>query len=260
MGSGLIYVVIVGMWLAYFMPRWIASHEEISGRSIERFAYTMSLMARTAGNGRADAKEVLRRKEREMSDRRLIFAGISALSILIILFIALGLMAPAMLAIPISSISLYVVHARHQIALINRELEIVEALPKEDSKKDKYSEILNRSRQIHTQVNQDEEFWTPLADRIGKSTQEIHGITILPKGTAEKAKTWEPMQVPEPKYKNAPKAAPRRRIDLTRPSLWNENADDNLLEAIAPTPDQIFDQQLAEEAAEQIRTKRAVNE
>lgn len=163
MGSGLIYVVIVGMWLAYFLPRWISNHEEISGRSIERFAYTMSLMARTAGNAPVDPKQVLRRKEREMANRRIIFAAISALLVLITLLIAMGMLAPAIIAIPVSAFSLYVVHARHQIASINRELEIVNSLANEEPTNDKYAELINRSRRISATFNQEEEHWTPLA-------------------------------------------------------------------------------------------------
>jgi len=41
MGSGLIYLIIIGMWIAYFLPRWISSHEEISGRSVKRFDEAM---------------------------------------------------------------------------------------------------------------------------------------------------------------------------------------------------------------------------
>jgi len=261
MGSGLIYLVIVGMWLAYFLPRWITNHEEISGRSIERFAYTMSLMARTAGNGAGNRKELIRRSQRELANRRAIFASICALTLLFTLMISLGLLAPAIITIPISSLALYIVHARHQITSIKREFEIVKNMSREDVKGDKYSELIVRSRRtVGATSTALEEQWTPLAERITKSGQELHRITILPKGSAERAKTWEPTDIPAPRYQSAPKAAPRRRIDLTRPNLWSEASEANLLEVIAPNADQIFDQQLAEQAAEQIRTSRAVNE
>lgn len=46
-GSGLIYAVIIGMWAAYFIPRWLRRHEELSeSRSVERFDQAMRILSR----------------------------------------------------------------------------------------------------------------------------------------------------------------------------------------------------------------------
>ena len=50
MGSGLIYLIIVGMWIAYFLPRWVATHEEVSGKSMEKFASAMKVVGSKTGN------------------------------------------------------------------------------------------------------------------------------------------------------------------------------------------------------------------
>ncbi len=83
MGSGLIYLIIVGMWIAYFLPRWIASHEEVSGRSIEKFASTMKVVGRTAGNEKIELAEIQRLQANQLTTRRIIFTSIIALTLII---------------------------------------------------------------------------------------------------------------------------------------------------------------------------------
>lgn len=256
MGSGLIYVAIVGMWVAYFLPRWIANHEELSSRSIERFADTMRLVARTAGNATFDLVELRERSEREMSKRRTTFGSLVALTVIVIIFIAMDLIASGMIAIPISAITLYVVHARHQVAVLRREIELAKNSINKPARS-KYSELIARSIRVTAfDFEQSSEQWVPLAERYSKSNYELQGITILPKGSAREQDSWEPRDVPAPRYQSAAKAAPHRRIDLTKASALD---DRDLFEAIAPSADQIFDQQLAEAAAERIQF-RAANE
>ena len=47
MASGLIYLIIIGMWVAYFLPRWIRQHETQSGRETERYKSAMKIVAST---------------------------------------------------------------------------------------------------------------------------------------------------------------------------------------------------------------------
>ena len=63
---------------------------------------------------------------------------------------------------------------------------------------------------------------------------------------------------------NAPKAVTAKRvIDLTTPGQWSEEQERLEREALAaasPSRDQIFDQQLADEAVERLNQARAANE
>jgi hypothetical protein len=59
---------------------------------------------------------------------------------------------------------------------------------------------------------------------------------------------------------NSSKAAPRRIIDLTIPGAWSEEQERILHEVMKSSPDEIFDQSLAEEAATQLRINRAANQ
>jgi hypothetical protein len=46
-GSGLIYAAIIVMWAAYFIPRWLRRHEELSeSRSVEKFDHAMRILSR----------------------------------------------------------------------------------------------------------------------------------------------------------------------------------------------------------------------
>ena len=85
----------------------------------------------------------------------------------------------------------------------------------------------------------------------------------MPKGTAAARAEWQPNEVPLPTYINAAKAIqPKRVIDLTEPGKWSdeqEALERAALAAAAPSRDEIFDQQLADEAVERVRANRAVN-
>ena len=260
MGSGLIYIIIVGMWIAYFLPRWIANHEEVSGRSIEKFASTMRVVGKTSGNTTDDLTDPLRKRENQMLIRRILFTSILALTFIVTLFALVGFLSPAIITIPISGLGLYIVHARHQISAVNEEIANASNLEKQiDSSTSKYSELIARSKRLASSKDEfADEHWTPLAERVARSESEVHGITIIPKGAPNK--TWDPISVPPPTYANSPKAAPRRRIDLTIPGAWSAAQEEELKRFLKPSSDEIFDQSIADEVEEQIRTNRAANE
>jgi len=64
MGSGLIYLIIIGMWIAYFLPRWISNHEEISGRSVKRFDEAMKVVGMSSGHTAPDIDSLNKKRDR----------------------------------------------------------------------------------------------------------------------------------------------------------------------------------------------------
>lgn len=259
MGSGLIYIIIVGMWIAYFLPRWIANHEEVSGRSIEKFASTMKVVGKTSGNSSDDLAELLRKNENQMLIRRILFSSILGLTLIVSFFALVDFLSPAIITIPISALGLYVVHARHQVGAITEEISTAtKSLKKSERATSKYSELIARSKQVSGSKDElADEQWTPLAERVAKSESDVHGITIIPKGAN---KSWDPISVPPPSYANSAKAVPRRRIDLTIPGAWSAAQEEELKKFLKPSSEEIFDQSIADEVEEQIRTNRAANE
>lgn len=264
MGSGLVYIIIVGMWISYFLPRWITNHEEVSGKSMERFASAMKRVGATTGNLSIDLHELHSRKESQLISRRILFFAISGATLLVALFILVGFVSPVIVTIPISSFALYLVHARHQIQTLEEEIELAQSATQMESERSRqgYAELIARSKRAARQLSTlDDEHWTPLTERKDRSESEISGITILPKGSAQERSTWQPTEVPAPTYVQSAKAAPRRRtIDLTIPGAWSEATELASGNKFTNTRDEVFDQELAEEIEEQLRRNRAVNE
>jgi hypothetical protein len=161
-------------------------------------------------------------------------------------------LALASILIPLSALGIYVAFVRRQenaAAIQHRRME----------------QIHRRTEGVsHTNLSQvispkaSNEHWIPFAER------DLSGVTILPKGTAAARAEWKPNEVPLPTYVNAAKAIqPKRTIDLTEPGRWSdeqERLEREALAAAAPSRDEIFDQQLAEEAVERLRINRAANQ
>lgn len=255
MGSGLIYIIIVGMWIAYFLPRWIANHDEVSGRSVEKFATAMKAVSITAGVAKPDVSEIRRRHENQLAVRRILFGSIALFALMDVLMVAVGLISPIVLTIPLSAIALYVVHVRHQIATMREELARAIQLTEENPTNDNYSKLIARSKRAsNSLIDYSEEQWTPLAERFTQSETDVHGIVILPKGSAS---TWQPNPIPAPLYSDASKAAPQRRIiDLTIPGAWSAAQE----AAQSQGAEEIFDQVKVEEEIARLRIDRAANE
>ena len=51
MASGLIYLAIAGMWVSYFLPRWIHDRQEFSGKSVERYKSALKVVASKSPGG-----------------------------------------------------------------------------------------------------------------------------------------------------------------------------------------------------------------
>jgi hypothetical protein len=258
MASGIIYLSIVGMWVAYFVPRWVHSHDELSGKSVERYKSAMRIVTSSTGensmsSGPAHAEPDRASKMAQLLlRRRIVFAllilGFAA-TILEVLFNSISLLYSA---IPVVGLVGYVAHVRRQSVADRLQLRRVTQLHRSTA-----GVSPTNLSQVFT-PKESREHWVPLADR------EIIGVVIVPKGSAEHRNSWQPSHVPLPTYVSAPKAVvPKRVIDLTVPGAWSDEQErlaDEALSAVAPTRDEVFDQQLAEEAVERLRRNRASNE
>ena len=258
MASAIIYLAIIGMWIAYFLPRWIHTHDEFSGKSVERYKSALRVVAGDVQSVysmaiHTDLDEPYKRSQ-TLLRRRILFLLILTTLIATSVGAVMNLLNWGYLVIPISGFVVYLAHTRRTI---NRERIQRRRL-----------ENLQRSTQGVSHINLSEvvtpksepELWVPLAER------EITGVVLLPQGTAATRNSWTPKSVPAPTYVNAPKAVtPRRVIDLTTPGAWSEEQERlerAALAAAAPSADEVFDQQLAEEAAKKANNgiNKAVND
>jgi len=250
MASGIIYLAIIGMWVAYFLPRWIDSRNEFTGKSAQRYRSALEVVA---GN-LSPLSEVdrLRAHQMRMMRRRLFFALIVTSFLLTLIGAIMQTVTWTLLLLPVAGFIFYLAHVRHET---NSE-KIAKRRRDELHRTNAGISTINFAEVVtpHT-VN---EHWIPLSER------ELTGVTILPKGSQQAASEWDPHSIPVPTYVHAAKAVPSKRvIDLTEPGKWSEEQERlerEALAAAAPSRDQIFDQQLAEEAVNRLRENRAAGE
>ena len=258
MASGLIYLAIIGMWVAYFLPRWVHDRNEFSGKSIERYKSALRVVASNSPGGNSGSGVIHTDLDHEakvaqrLMQRRIIFF---ILIISLLTTIVGGLMNTMKITfalIPLTGILIYIAHVRRQTISEKLYKRRIKNLQKSQSgtSSTNLSDVVQHTAQ--------KEHWIPLSER------ELSGVVILPKGSAENRGAWQPNEVPVPTYVNAPKAVtPRRTIDLTIPGQWSEDQERLAREALAaatPSRDQVFDQDLADEAVERLNRSRASNE
>lgn len=239
MSSGFIYLVIVGMWVAYFLPQWMSRHEQTSGKTIERYKNAMQVVAE---NNTSIKHEVnIELKNKIFFQRRLIFTTLLTIYLISNVFAFVGFLAFTITLIPLTALLIYFVNVRKQVVASQLRARRLAALEKIASTKIP-TEIVSESFD-HDTFN---EHWIPFSDR-----PEITGVIVVPK----ERKGWKPTTMPKPVYTTAPKAVPSRRIiDLTTPGQWS--AEQERIKALSGRDDDLFDQaQIVD-----IYDDRAVNE
>jgi len=258
MTSGLIYIAIIGMWVAYFAPRWIHDRNEFSGKSVERFKSALRVVANQSPQTSTSSGAIHIDLDHEakvrqsLLRRRITFVLIAFSLITTVVGGIMNTMPFIYAAVPLSGMLIYVANVRRHVIADQLHKRRVTQLHRRSSG----VSATNLAEVV--QPKPTTEHWIPLSER------ELKGVVILPKGSAAVRNAWEPTEVPVPTYVNAPKAVTTKRvIDLTTPGQWSEEQERLEREALAaasPSRDQIFDQQLADEAVERLSQARAANE
>ena len=264
MASGIIYLAIIGMWVAYFLPRWVHNKNEFSGKHVERYKSALRVVASNTPGAQIGTGVIYTDVDRagrvaqQLMRRRIIFSIIFISLILTTAGAVMQTFSLIAIAIPVTAGLIYIAHVRRQVNSERIQRRRVDQLHRttEGISHTNLADVLTPKSHSEIVINQDH--WVPLAER------ELTGITLLPKGTAQSRAEWQPNEIPVPTYVNAPKAVPSKRIiDLTEPGKWTEEQqrlEREALAAAAPSRDEIFDQQLADEAVERLREVRAANE
>jgi hypothetical protein len=240
MASGLIYLIIIGMWVAYFLPRWMRQHETQSGRETERYKSAMKIVASTPN---FPDPVNLEERSKQLQTRRLVLSALSVILAGATLAAGIGLMPLAGVLIPLTAVAIYIVSIRRQVVaaqIKKRRLAALAAITAVEIKDDPRARI-DLSARPRTQSEVVLEQWVPLREREATSS-----ITIIDK---REESGWSPVAIPRPTYTTAPKAfTPKRTIDLTTPGKWSAEQERRVALEV-PAIDEIFDQELAEQAA-----------
>ena len=264
MASGIIYLAIIGMWVAYFLPRWVHNKNEFSGKSVERYKSALRVVASTTPGAQIGSGAIYTDVDRagrvaqQLMRRRIIFSLITTTLILTTAGAIMQTFTYIAIAIPVTGLVLYIAHVRRQEnsdRITRRRMDQLHRTT-EGVSPPNLADVLTHNSHSEVKVNQDH--WIPLSER------ELTGVTLLPKGTAQSRAEWQPNEIPVPTYVNAPKAVQSKRVlDLTEPGKWTEEQERlerEALAAAAPSRDEVFDQQLADEAVQKLREMRAANE
>ena len=251
MASGIIYIAIAGMWVAYFLPRWLHDRNEFSGKSVERYKSALRVVASASPAGSSgegvihtDLDHEAKVAQRLLS-RRIIFAILIFSLTSTIVGGIMNSMPFLYVLVPATGILLYIAHVRRQTIADSLHRRRVQQLHRRSSG------VSSANLADVVTPKSSNEHWIPLSER------ELTGVVLLPKGSAENRNVWQPTEIPTPTYLSAPKAiTPKRVLDLTTPGAWTEEQErlaKEALAAAAPSRDEIFDQQLAEEAVQRLR-------
>ena len=240
MASGFIYLIILGMWAAYFLPKWMVSHDEASGKSAERYKSAMRVV------GEAGSSTVIENDnfkiQNQIATRRIVFGALTFLIIAIGSLSAIGIISTTILLIPATALAIYVIHVRRQVVAAQLKARRIKAFEKISSATviTEPIERITFSSKVDF-VAENNEHWIPLIERI-----DTAGVVVIPKD----GPTWQPTSVPRPTYATAPKAIPSNRIiDLTIPGAWIAAQQASAESELLPSRDDLFDQELAENAA-----------
>ena len=246
MASGLIYLIILMMWGAYFVPRWMSQHDTTSGRATARYKSAMKVVASTPNIQEAIDPD---KKLRELRKRQTITTSLLLLTFIVAITALVGILPLAITLVPLTATAIYFVHIRRQVVaaqLKKRRLKALAQISATEVKRDPSARI-SLSPRAYVADAQSTDHWIPLSERV-----ESQSITIIPREDSfapTTAATWSPVAVPRPTYTTAPKAIrSQRTIDLTVPGAWS--AEQERIAALeTQSRDEIFDQELAEQAA-----------
>ena len=120
MASGIIYIAIAGMWVAYFLPRWLHDRNEFSGKSVERYKSALRVVANASPAGSSgegvihtDLDHEAKVAQRLLSRRIIFVILIFSLTSTIVGGI-MNSMPFLYVLVPATGILLYIAHVRRQ--------------------------------------------------------------------------------------------------------------------------------------------------
>ena len=240
MGSGFIYLIIICMWAAYFLPQWLSKHEDTSGKAIERYKNAMQVVGEN--NGSIKTEENIEDNSKVFFKRRMIFGSIVSLLTISLIYAGVGFLDWTTTLVPATALLIYLVNVRKQVVASQLKVRRLRALKKITNSKIPTTVIPEPVKEKSSN-----EHWVPFSER-----SEITGVVVVPKDR----KGWQPTQLPKPVYTSAAKAIPSKRIiDLTTTGQWS--AEQERIKALSGRDDDLFDQAILTDTGED---ERAVNQ
>lgn len=231
MSSGLIYFAVIALWVAYFLPRWLRSHDEVSeSKSLERYRSAMHIVSLgSSQNTYMTRAEIAEREARTLRKRQITMVGL-AIFLLITLISAIANVVPfKSLLLPLSLLVIFVVHVRRQKVQEDVTKRRRMAASRGKASTYNFSEITYRVPESEASK------WIPI--------DHSRTVTIIPNDS------WQPNDMPLPTYVTAPKAPSRPLVNRDEAPFNQESALEIEIEVSAPSSDEVFDQEHDRRAA-----------
>ena len=231
MSSGLIYFAVIALWVAYFLPRWLRSHDEVSeSKSLERYRSAMHVVSLgSSQNTYMTRAEIAEREARTLRKRQITMIGL-AIFLLVTLISAIADVVPfKSLLLPLSLLVIFVVHVRRQKVQEDVTKRRRMAASRGKASTYNFSEITYRAPESETSK------WIPI--------NHSRTVTIIPNDS------WQPSDMPLPTYVTAPKAPSRPLVNRSE-APFNQESEVEVETGTSVAPaDEVFDQEQDRRAA-----------
>jgi hypothetical protein len=253
--SALIYLVIIGMWVAYFIPKWISHRDQVTGKSADRYKSAIKMVSENFSVTPEKPDKTI--KEKQLRIRRIAFLVLVATFIVSTALAITAATSVLIELIPLSGFTIYLVSVRRQKVanqLRERRLKVITQITQATvAQNQEY--VFDNERIESYGIKEEVEInshWVPI-----RETADPAGVTVVPHGSSiiqnEDSPSWQPIQVPTPTYLIAPKAVtPKRTIDLTVPGAWSKDKEVELYleeQSIMPEREDGFAQDLKQQTA-----------
>ena len=224
MSSGLIYFAVIALWVAYFLPRWLRSHDEVSeSKSLERYRSAMHVVSiGSSPNTYMTRAEIAEREARMLRKRQVTMVGLSIFLLITFISAIADLLPFKSLLLPISLLTIFVVHVRRQKVQEDVKKRRRMAASRGKGSTYNFSEITYRAPEGEASQ------WIPI--------DHSRTVTIIPNDS------WQPSDMPLPTYLTAPKAPARPLVNKEVP-LFDQAAPEEVPQIQSAEVDEVFDQE-----------------
>lgn len=235
MSSGLIYFAVIALWVAYFLPRWLRSHDEVSeSKSLERYRSAMHVVSMNSPERSYMTRaELAERAARTLRKRQITLITLLLFFVATFAFAITNVIPLKSMLLPTSLLLIFVVHVRRQKVQEDVTRRRRMAAMKGKGSTYNFAEITYRTPEA------DVSSWIPI--------DHSRTVTII------RNEAWQPNEVPLPSYMNAPKAPVRplvNRVQTPFDQELNNLGDLNGVNEAAPASlDDVFDQEADRKAS-----------
>jgi hypothetical protein len=286
-GSGIIYAGLIGLWAAYFIPRWLRRHEELSeSRSVEKFDHAMRILSRrdptpdkryvvmpprpepapsTLPNRTGTRPDIPVQRSASARRPRIGAAAmrrrriLAALVLVTLLTAALAPLTPVpwwasvlLLVVTVADLVHLRVQVRRSREVTRTRQAVRRSVRSRVMRFDALDRLMSVRRELAEERAAEEARWEAAEEalRLDREAEE--------RRLAAEAAGWNPVPVPLPTYVSKPMAPRRAPAPRVETELFDQHLDTRAVPASMSAL--VEDAEVADDQLEAIIARRAVND